>query len=74
MKKCTASIIRPKTQARKKVARRLPPKIKASNVGVAFLSAQITDLEERCEAMRNGTNNKAARKNREASAIHVSVQ
>jgi len=52
----------------------LPPKIKASNVGVAFLSAQITDLEERCEAMRNGTNNKAARKNREASAIHVSVQ
>jgi hypothetical protein len=58
MKKCTASIIRPKTQARKKVARRLPPKIKASNVGVAFLSAQITDLEERCAAMRNGINNK----------------
>ncbi len=24
----------------------------ASNVGVAFLSAQITDLEERCAAMR----------------------
>jgi ribosomal protein S15P/S13E len=58
MKKCTASIIRPKTQARKKVARRLPAKIKASNVGVAFLSAQITDLEERCEAMRNDINNK----------------
>ena len=57
MKKCTASIIRPKKQARKKVARRLVPKIKASNVGVAFLSAQITDLEERCEAMRNGINN-----------------
>jgi hypothetical protein len=74
MKKCTASIIRPKTQARKKVARRLPPKIKASNVGVAFLSAQITDLEERCEAMRNGINNKRPGRNREASADRVSVQ
>jgi hypothetical protein len=37
----------PKNAARKKVAHRLPAKIKASNVGVAFLSAQITDLEER---------------------------
>jgi len=30
----------------------------ASNVGVAFLSAQITDLEERCAAMRSRINNK----------------
>ena len=62
MKKCTASIIRAKTQACKKVARRLVPKIKASNVGVAFLSAQITDLEERCAAMSNGINNKRPEK------------
>jgi len=58
MKKCTASIIRAKTQACKKVARRLVPKIKASNVGVAFLSAQINDLEQRCAAMRSRFNNK----------------
>ncbi len=57
MKKCTASIIRAKTQACKKVARRLVPKIKASNVGVAFLSAQINDLEQRCAAMRRRINN-----------------
>ena len=57
MKKSAALIIRAKPQAGKKVARRLAPKIKASHVGVAFLSAQITDLEERCAAMRNGTNN-----------------
>ena len=56
MKKCTASIIRAKTQACKKVARRLVPKIKASNVGVAFLSAQINDLEQRCAAMRRRIN------------------
>jgi hypothetical protein len=58
VKKYAASIIRPKTKNRKKVARRLPPKIMASNVGFAFLNAQITDLEERCAATRNGTNNK----------------
>ena len=57
MKKSAASIIRAKPQARKKVTRRLAPKIKASHVGVAFLTAQITDLEERCAAMRNGINN-----------------
>jgi hypothetical protein len=74
MKKCTASIIRPKTQARKKVARRLVPKIKASNVGAAFLSAQITDLEERCEAMRNGINNERQEETAMASAVRVSVQ
>jgi len=73
MKKCTASIIRPKKQARKKVARRLVPKIKASNVGVAFLSAQITDLEERCEAMRNGINNERQEEPRGASAVRVSA-
>jgi hypothetical protein len=58
MKKCTASIIRAKTQACKNVARRLVPKIKASNVGFAFLSAQINDLEQRCAAMRSRINNK----------------
>ena len=30
----------------------------APNVGIAFLSAQITDLEERCAAMRRRINNK----------------
>jgi hypothetical protein len=29
----------------------------ASNVGIAFLSAQITDLEQRCAAMRRRINN-----------------
>ncbi len=62
MKKCTASIIRAKTQACKKLARRLVPKIKASNVGVAFLSAQINDLEQRCAAMRLRFNNKRPEK------------
>ena len=28
-----------------------------SNVGIAFLSAQITDLEQRCAAMRRRINN-----------------
>src|SRR5437762_4125508 len=64
MKKSAASIIRAKTQAGKKVARRLAPKIKASHVGVAFLTAQITDLEERCAAMRNGINNNGQEKPR----------
>jgi hypothetical protein len=34
------------------------PNLTASNVGIAFLSAQITDLEERCAAMRRRINRK----------------
>jgi len=34
------------------------PNLTAANVGIAFLSAQITDLEERCAAMRRRINNK----------------
>ncbi len=47
----------------------------ASNVGVAFLSAQITDLEERCAAMRSRINNKRPGKTaRRAQSPRVSVQ
>jgi hypothetical protein len=40
------------------VARRFVENLTASNVGIAFLSAQITDLERRCAAMRSRINNK----------------
>ena len=40
-------------RARKTLLASLYSNLTASNVGFAFLSAQITDLEQRCAAMRN---------------------
>ena len=51
-------LIPTKKRARKTSLAGLFPDLAASNVGVAFLSAQITDLEERCAAMRLRINNK----------------
>jgi hypothetical protein len=48
----------PKTKlARKTSLAGLFSNLTASNVGIAFLSAQITDLEQRCAAMRSRINN-----------------
>ena len=52
-----SDLIPTKKRARKTSFASLFSNLTASNVGVAFLSAQITDLEERCAAMRNGINN-----------------
>jgi hypothetical protein len=41
-----------KTRVRKTLLAGLSRPLTASNVGIAFLTAQITDLEERCAAMR----------------------
>jgi hypothetical protein len=46
-----------KTRVRATSLASLFSNLAASNVGVAFLSAQITDLEERCAAMRRRINN-----------------
>ena len=51
-------LIATRKRARKAVLAALSPDLAASNVGVAFLSAQITDLQERCAAMRLRINNK----------------
>jgi len=56
MKKCAGSIHR--GRVRKTSFASLFSNLTASNVGIAFLSAQITDLEERCAAMRRRINNK----------------
>ena len=58
MKKSAASIIPAKKRARKRWLAGLSPYLTVSNVGVAFLSAQITDLEQRCAAMLSRINNK----------------
>jgi len=47
-----SDLIPTKKRARKTSFASLFSNLTASNVGVAFLSAQITDLEERCAAMR----------------------
>jgi len=47
-----SDLIPTKKRAGKTSLARLFSNLAASNVGVAFLSAQITDLEERCAAMR----------------------
>ena len=44
-------------RARKTLLASLYSNLTASNVGFAFLSAQITDLEQRCAAMRSRINN-----------------
>ena len=45
-------------RARKTWLAGLSQHLTASNVGFAFLSAQITDLEQRCAAMRSRINRK----------------
>jgi len=52
-----SDLIPTKKRARKTSLAGLFKNLKASNVGIAFLSAQITDLEERCAAMRRRINN-----------------
>jgi len=47
-----SDLIPTKKRARKASFAGLFSNLTASNVGIAFLSAQITDLEERCAAMR----------------------
>ena len=54
MKKCAGSIHR--GRVRKTSFASLFSNLTASNVGIAFLSAQITDLEQRCAAMRSRIN------------------
>jgi hypothetical protein len=51
-------LIPTKKRARKTSLAGLFSNLTAPNVGIAFLSAQITDLEERCAAMRRRINNK----------------
>ena len=53
-----SNLIPKKTRVRKTSLAGLFSNLTASNVGIAFLSAQITDLEERCAAMRRRINNK----------------
>jgi len=62
-------------RARKTWLAGLSPYLTASNAGAAFLSAQITDLEQRCAAMRSRINHKRSRKKnaREVSATRMSV-
>ena len=55
MKKCAGSIHR--GRSRKTSFAGLFSNLTASNVGIAFLSAQITDLEQRCAAMRSRIDN-----------------
>jgi len=52
-----SNLIPKKTRVRATSLASLFSNLAASNVGVAFLSAQITDLEERCAAMRRRINN-----------------
>ena len=52
-----SDLIPTKKRARKTSLAGLFPNLTASNVGVAFLSAQITDLEQRCAAMRRRISN-----------------
>jgi len=51
-----SSLIPTTKLARKTSLASLFSNLTASNIGVAFLSAQITDLEERCAAMRRRIN------------------
>ena len=53
-----SNLIPKKTRVRKTSLAGLFSNLTASNVGIAFLSAQITDLEERCAAMRRRINYK----------------
>jgi len=52
----------------------LSPDLTASQAGVAFLSAQITKLEQRCAAMRRRINRKRSERTPEASASRISVR
>jgi hypothetical protein len=51
-----SDLIPTKKRARKTSLAGLFKNLKAANVGIAFLSAQITDLEHRCAAMRSRIN------------------
>jgi hypothetical protein len=51
-----SNLIPKKTRVRTTSLASLFSTLAASNVGVAFLSAQITALEERCAAMRRRIN------------------
>jgi len=51
-------LILTRKRARKTWLAGLSPHLTASNAGVAFLSAQITDLEQRCAAMHSRINHK----------------
>jgi len=52
-----SDLIPTKKRARKTSLAGLFSNLTASNVGIAFLNAQITDLEQRCAAMRRRINN-----------------
>jgi len=52
-----SDLIPTKKRARKTSLAGLFSNLTVSNVGIAFLSAQITDLEQRCAAMRRRINN-----------------
>ena len=51
-----SELIPKRTRVRKTWLAGLSRALTVSDVGVAFLSAQITDLEERCAAMRRRIN------------------
>ena len=51
-------LIPTRKQAGKTSLASLFPNLTVSSVGIAFLSAQITDLEHRCAAMRRRINRK----------------
>src|SRR5438876_7136899 len=51
-------LILTRKRARKTWLAGLSPHLTASNAGVAFLSGQITDLEQRCAAMHSRINHK----------------
>jgi hypothetical protein len=53
-----SDLIPTKKRTRKTSLAGLFSNLTASNVGIAFLSAQITDLEQRCAAMRRRINRK----------------
>src|SRR5947199_9776271 len=66
-------LILTRKRARKTWLAGLSPHLTASNAGVACLSAQITDLEQRCAAVHSGINHKGPERNaREASAPRMS--
>lgn len=58
MKTSATSIIPAKKRARKRWLAGLSRHLTPSNAGIAFLSAQITNLEQRCAALRRRINRK----------------
>ena len=66
-----SNLIPKKTRVRTTSLASLFSNLAASNVGVAFLSAQITDLEERCAAMRSRINSKRPGSGEEPNRMSV---